>query len=280
MSLIFLCSVFAIISSSKAIINLQVERNTDVATQLLKIRDLITFQNDNITKTATYVYTIENQNENFFVEFFENDTKLEHSIVENDPNQTYLNLNVYLNNFLRPLETATIRVEIIYIKKIKPLNKTRKYGESQLLRYTGNLYFYSNYLTENFMCAIEIKKPIVYSSEKFVPKNDMIIYRSINLKPFSNKKFTIIYENDDPFFIVNYLERTIDVSHYGSIFVEDNVSIRNGGKCVLLLFVVASSSTSICIRTCRAYSLDYTDTYTSACILSDMSISRTLSSVR
>lgn len=217
------------------IINENVDRNINLTTQIVKIKEIVTFRNGYKGNITTYSYVIEDPL-NAHVEFYQNDKILDNDIVTYK-NETYKEYVVKLSKPIRSYDKCTITVKILKPNQLKLLNKMRKPDESQLCQYVGNVFFYSKYTTKNYKCIIDVKNRVLEMSQKFYQDDDdRIIYKVIELRPFSKRKLKLIFENYRPYYLVNDLERTIYVSHYGKILVREKINISNIGKIYALLF--------------------------------------------
>lgn len=210
------------------IINENVDRNVNLTTQIVKIRENITFQNGYKRNITSYSYILENPI-NSYVEFYQDKKKLANEIVVYK-NETY---QEYIVKLLRPVKSFdkdTIRVKVLRTNNVRLLNKKRKPGESQVYEFTSNAFIYSKYITKNFKCVVDVKNTILELSENFHTDDGRIIYKVIELRPYSKRRFKLVFENNEPSYEVNDLERTIYVSHYGKILVEEKINISNAGN--------------------------------------------------
>jgi oligosaccharyltransferase complex subunit alpha (ribophorin I) len=108
-------------------------------------------------------------------------------------------------------------------------------AEKQYVKYIGNAVFYSPYITEVQETSVIVTKPInilSYTKEPSpVKKSDNVItygpYKSH--QPYSIIEMMIHYENNRPFLTVTQLTRTIELSHWGNIAVEEVVDMYHSG---------------------------------------------------
>ncbi|TMW53022.1 hypothetical protein DOY81_001885 [Sarcophaga bullata] len=124
-------------------------------------------------------------------------------------------------------------VELVYSRAIKPYPEEIKQSEKQLVKYHGMLYFYTPYKT------VEQKTQVVLSSSNVITYNQTKPYNlagsKIKYGPYENidaltkENLYIHYENQSPFLTVNRLERTIQISHWGNIAVEENIQMTHSG---------------------------------------------------
>lgn len=222
--LIFSCATLAL----AVIYNEDVEREIDLTTQLARIKEVIKFRNGYKGNIATYSYILQDPY-NTHVEFFQDDKELQYEIVL-PRNETFREFVVKLSHPVKSNKFSRIIVHKVRVGHVKLLNVVRNRGENQIFQYEDNIYFYSKYWTKKFNCVLSVKNEVLEITEKFHQNDENITYRVIEIKPFSSKFFKIIYVNNVPMYVVNSLERTIDVSHYGKIFVEDKVNISNAGN--------------------------------------------------
>ena len=50
-----------------------------------------------------------------------------------------------------------------------------------------------------------------------------------NVEPFSFDEMSVHYENNNPFLVATKLERTVELSMWGNIAVEETIDVRHGG---------------------------------------------------
>ncbi|KAG5866212.1 hypothetical protein JTB14_035253 [Gonioctena quinquepunctata] len=213
-----------------------VERSIDLTSQLVKINTAITFENTgkdpirnlliveepNILGEVSYLSVKDSTKE---------DLKISPSTVENHNDKKFH--NVMLKQSLEPGRSTVISVEEVLTRSLEahPSSITQK--EKQLVRYFGNHYFYTPYVTTKQKTDVILSSRSVenYTKLKPVTMSDTTIsygpYSSI--QPFTQDEMVVHYESNAPFLTVTRLERYIEVSHWGNVAVEEHIEIRHTG---------------------------------------------------
>jgi len=102
-----------------------------------------------------------------------------------------------------------------------------------LVRYFGNHYFYSPYSTAKQVTSVTVASKNIenYSKLKPVALADATIsygpYNDIPAKSYD--ELLVHFENNSPFLKVVRLERSIEISHWGNIAVEEDIEILHTG---------------------------------------------------
>lgn len=130
--------------------------------------------------------------------------------------------------------SLTFNLKTIYSHKLVPFPSEIKQSEKQYIKFTGNLYFYSPYPTEQ-------------QETQVITTNANIISYSQNAKPvskqenklnygtyrdraaFSKEELSVHYENNSPFLTVTALNRHIEISHWGNIAIEETIDLYHSG---------------------------------------------------
>lgn len=136
----------------------------------------------------------------------------------------------------KPVESGkqvTIEVEVVFTEILKPYPAEITQNERQLVLYNGNLYFYSQYLTKKQSTIVNLASDKVESFTQIKPttKSDQTINYGPyeNIKPFELNEIKVHYENNAPFLTVKSMLRTIEVSHWGNIAVEETIDMHHTG---------------------------------------------------
>lgn len=219
-----------LIAKSQSIVNQLVSRTVDITTPLIKERIVILFSNSDNRTVVSYKFHLDPDIDTHFIEF---------ATAKHDPlfyaesrNETYVIYDVALDTELKKQETYMLRVELAYFGNIRPFQKGRKFDESQLMLYKGNFYFYSPYFTSSltviYVCKPNSNLDVDIAPDKISGNN--VTYKFINVDSYTFEMLKMRFTSNDPFLVVKGLFRTIDVSHYGKISVEDRVDVKNEGN--------------------------------------------------
>lgn len=246
------------LNCSSDIINTHVTLIVDISSQLVYVDYSISFYNRGVVDSLKNRYRfIVGEPDRFVIDFFnENGKKLHYNYVNNtalttipvnEQNQFVL-IDVHLDKFVGSSDPPyKLICKIIYLKKLRPVYKTRRYNTSEITRFNGNLFYLSLYETEYFQVDYRIGKNtntsmIVELSAKpqqylLHPDYKLLAYSFTKLKALSYRLFEIVFVNSKPFITVESHERIYDVSHFGRISVENRVTLRNEGDNTVYLYL-------------------------------------------
>uniref|UniRef100_A0A7N8YRP3 Dolichyl-diphosphooligosaccharide--protein glycosyltransferase subunit 1 n=1 Tax=Mastacembelus armatus TaxID=205130 RepID=A0A7N8YRP3_9TELE len=136
-----------------------------------------------------------------------------------------------VHSFILAVE-ADLAPHLAYIG-VSPFPTHITQAERQLVVFQGNHYLYSPYPTRSQTTRVRLASKTVESYTKLgnPSKNDEIIeygpFRDVS--PFSEDTMKIHYENNTPFLTISSITRTIEVSHWGNIAVEETIDLRHTG---------------------------------------------------
>ncbi|KAM7537732.1 hypothetical protein Aperf_G00000076103 [Anoplocephala perfoliata] len=117
---------------------------------------------------------------------------------------------------------------------IKPKPAEVLQGDSQFVELLINVAYFSAYPSRKVSTSVVLSNGQIY----FYSDDIQPVRKSANkisygpfedVPPFDKRIAKFNYENNSPFLAVTSLERTIEISHWGNIAIENHVSIRNYG---------------------------------------------------
>lgn len=156
------------------------------------------------------------------------------SVVTSPAAQTdALTLAIQLPSELSKGKTIDIDVEVVLTHYLTPFPSEILQKEKQLVKYLGSHYLYSPYKVNRQTTKVLTGSKNIESYTKLKPSSQSD--SSITLGPYENvapasiSDFTVHYENNSPFLTVTNLHRTIEVSHWGNIAVEEKLEIVHTG---------------------------------------------------
>lgn len=130
-------------------------------------------------------------------------------------------------------KSLKFEVELVLFFSEKPYPAEITQAEKQYVLFKGNHYYYSLYSTkqQNTVVNLASDKVESYSQLKPTSKSDSAITYGPyeNVKPFEINELSVHFENNSPFLTVTNLVRTIEVSHWGNIAVEETVDLYHYG---------------------------------------------------
>ena len=99
--------------------------------------------------------------------------------------------------------------------------------------YRGNHYAYLPYKCKTQTTKVTLSSSNIENYTKLKPvsqSESTITYGPYsNVEPFSFDEMTVHYENNNAFLEVTKLERTVEISMWGNIAVEEIVDVRHAG---------------------------------------------------
>ncbi|XP_060765785.1 dolichyl-diphosphooligosaccharide--protein glycosyltransferase subunit 1 [Neoarius graeffei] len=140
---------------------------------------------------------------------------------------------VHLPSALAAGAKLRVKVETVFSHVLTPFPTHITQAERQLVVFQGNHYLYSPYLTRSQTTRVRLASKTVESYTKLgnPSKNDEVIeYGPFkDIPAFSQDTMKIHYENNAPFLTISSITRTIEVSHWGNIAVEETIDLRHTG---------------------------------------------------
>lgn len=128
---------------------------------------------------------------------------------------------------------SVIYIETVFTKAQIPHPTHITQQEKQLVRFFGQLYFYTPYKTLSQKTTVLLSSRNVesYTQVKPVSHSDTTITYGPyeNIAPLSNEELMVHYENQTPFLVVSKMERLIEISHWGNIAVEETIDLVHSG---------------------------------------------------
>uniref|UniRef100_A0A8C1X8D4 Dolichyl-diphosphooligosaccharide--protein glycosyltransferase subunit 1 n=1 Tax=Cyprinus carpio TaxID=7962 RepID=A0A8C1X8D4_CYPCA len=121
----------------------------------------------------------------------------------------------------------------VFSHVLKPFPSHITQAEQQLVVFQGNHYLYSPYPTRSQTTRVRLASKTVESYTKLgnpTKSEESIEYGPFkDVPPFSQDDMKIHYENNTPFLTISSITRTIEVSHWGNIAVEETIDLRHTG---------------------------------------------------
>lgn len=223
---------------SARVVNVAVTRDIDITTQITKEKSVIILKNYGETPLRTYTFLLTPNLKNYYIEFTNSDNeKLHHSDGINEKNV----FTVHLDRPVERNDSYELVVSVFSASGVEVRNKKRILSENQILFYKGNVYYYSVYKTfllkVRYICKLNSVCTASYLPHSMESNN--LFYTYSNVVPYSVKEMNISFVNDDAIYAIKNLQRTIDVSHWGRISIEDCLTIKNigGGGCGFLFVI-------------------------------------------
>jgi oligosaccharyltransferase complex subunit alpha (ribophorin I) len=126
-----------------------------------------------------------------------------------------------------------VYIETVFSKYLQPHPSAITQADKQLVRYFGNVYFYSPYKTLTQKTTVHLASRNVESFTQLKPSSQSDTQLNYgpyeNVAPLTKEELVVHYENQTPFMTVTNLERVIEVSHWGNIAVEETIDLVHSG---------------------------------------------------
>merc|ERR1711997_587115 len=213
------------------------ERSIDIASQLVKINTKLTLSNEGQSTLKVFHYTAE---EEAFgkVSYIGASTGRTGEKIYLRATLVTLENNVkgWKIEFDKPLvngQTVTVEVDVFLGGALEMYPTEIEQKEKQLVMYSGSHYAYLPYKCKTQTTKVTLSSNNIesYSKLKPVSQSDAVITYGpySNVEPLSFDEMTIHYENNNPFLVVSKLERTVELSMWGNIAIEETVDVRHNG---------------------------------------------------
>lgn len=152
----------------------------------------------------------------------------------------------YSIEFKGPLESqrsTTVEVEIVLTHELTPYPKEISQKEKQLVKYKENLYLFTPYHVSKQTTTVILPSRNIETYTRLKPvtlSDTTITYGPFEKKaPFSKDELSVHFENNNKFLTVTKLERTIEVSHWGNIAVEETIDLLHNGALLKGLLIIS-----------------------------------------
>ncbi|XKL65763.1 hypothetical protein PGB90_009183 [Kerria lacca] len=211
-----------------------VDRLIDISSQIVKVTNKITFQNAGSDSVSHFVFTVDPK-------VIDNVAVIKGRISDLDVSLSVSEISVenrkaWSIKFENPLESgkfSTVDVYYAFIDYLKPYPTKITQNEKQFVKFIGNSYLYIPYHVSKVTTSVALGTKNVESYTRVEPvsySDSHILYGPYkDLKPYSFHEIEIHYENNAPFLIASQLLRKIEISHWGNIAVEEEITLEHTG---------------------------------------------------
>jgi len=223
-------------SVSKDLMATNVERTVDVSSQLVKINTKLTLSNEGQSTLKFFHFVIEDAafDKVSYIGATSGRTG-EKSYLRTSP-ATLENAKGWKIEFDKPLvngQAVTVEVDVFLGSALEMYPAEIEQKEKQLVMYTGNHYAYLPYKCKTQTTKVTLSSSNIesYSKLKPVSQSDTVITYGpySNVEPFSFDEMSVHYENNNPFLVATKLERTVELSMWGNIAVEETIDVKHAG---------------------------------------------------
>ncbi|XP_034389144.1 dolichyl-diphosphooligosaccharide--protein glycosyltransferase subunit 1 [Cyclopterus lumpus] len=225
--------------SADGLVNEEVKRTVDLGTHLAKITAEIVLSNQGHSAVQSFILAVEAELAPHLAyvgasvkgdEEEDGTLELQQTTIQG---QSGLFYKVHLPSSLAAGAQLKTKVEMTLSHVLRPFPTHITQAERQLVVFQGNHYLYSPYPTRSQTTRVRLASKTVETYTKLgnPSKNDEILeygpFRDV--APFSEDAMKIHYENNSPFLTISNIIRTIEVSHWGNIAVEETIDLRHTG---------------------------------------------------
>ncbi|KAF3855915.1 hypothetical protein F7725_016638 [Dissostichus mawsoni] len=225
--------------SADGLVYEDVKRTVDLSTHLAKITAEIVLSNQGPSAAHYFILAIEAElvpNLAYIGASVKGDEEddgtleLQQTTIQGQSGAFY---KVQLPSSLAAGAQLKAKLEMTFSHVLQPFPTQITQAERQLVVFQGNHYMYSPYPIRSQTTRVRLASKTVESYSKLgnPSKNDEIIeygpFRDV--APFSEDTLKIHYENNSPFLTISNIVRTIEVSHWGNIAVEETINLRHTG---------------------------------------------------
>ncbi|XP_054472873.1 dolichyl-diphosphooligosaccharide--protein glycosyltransferase subunit 1 [Anoplopoma fimbria] len=225
--------------SADGLVNEEVKRTVDLGTHLAKITAEIVLSNQGHSAVHSFILAVEPDLAPHLAyigasvkgdEEEDGTLELQQTTIQGQSGVFY---KVQLPSSLAAGAQLKTKVEMTLSHVLRPFPTHITQAERQLVVFQGNHYLYSPYPTRSQTTRVRLASKTVETYTKLgnPSKNDEIIeygpFREV--APFSEDTMKIHYENNSPFLTISSIIRTIEVSHWGNIAVEETIDLRHTG---------------------------------------------------
>lgn len=141
--------------------------------------------------------------------------------------------SVELRDPLQPERSVPVEIEVVLTHELVPHPKEILQKEKQLVKYRGNLYLFSPYFVAKQTTIVMLPSRNIETYTKIKPvmqSDSTVTYGPFeNKDPFSQEELALHFENNNKFLTVTRIERTIEVSHWGNIAIEETIDLLHTG---------------------------------------------------
>uniref|UniRef100_A0A646QCR6 Dolichyl-diphosphooligosaccharide--protein glycosyltransferase subunit 1 n=1 Tax=Hemiscolopendra marginata TaxID=943146 RepID=A0A646QCR6_9MYRI len=243
-SLALICqinSVFPETINSELVIR-NVDRSIDLASQLVKNNVKMSVENTGSSPIKSILYVIDPAIKDHLAYISasligsnsENARRLLQILpttVDNHRDKSFWRIE--LRNPLAAGKTLQVEVESIFSHHLVPYPSHITQAEKQYVLYHGNVYFYSPYTVAKQTTVVTLTSSTIESYTKLKPvsqSENVITYGPYErVQPLTLVELIVHYENNSPFLTVSDHDRTVEVSHWGNIAVEESIDLRHTG---------------------------------------------------
>uniref|UniRef100_A0A8C1J6C4 Dolichyl-diphosphooligosaccharide--protein glycosyltransferase subunit 1 n=2 Tax=Cyprinus carpio TaxID=7962 RepID=A0A8C1J6C4_CYPCA len=225
-SLALIACFFRASLCAEGLVNEDVKRTLDLSSHLAKITAEIQLANHGASRVNGFTLALE-------AELAPHLAFIGKSLFFVFPSCSGKFFEAQLPSSLAPGAKLRVKVETVFSHVLKPFPTHITQAERQLVVFQGNHYLYSPYPTRSQTTRVRLASKTVESYTKLgnpTKSDETVEYGPFkDVPPFSQDAMKIHYENNTPFLSISSITRTVEVSHWGNIAVEETIDLRHTG---------------------------------------------------
>lgn len=225
--------------NSKLVIS-EVSRKIDLSTQLAKVSTSVTLENVGDSSVGYFHLAIEPSlvDKLAFVGVTaktpeDEDSSLTLKQVDFSTHSETKFFKADLGFRLKPGDAVDLTVEEVFVHAMSPFPTKITQSEKQFVLFSSNHYYYTPYTVKKQTTTVSLATSSVESHSKLKPTS--LSDNSITYGPYSDAEafqvnpMRVHFENNTPFLSVLGMKRTIEVSHWGNVAVEETYHMKHVG---------------------------------------------------
>uniref|UniRef100_A0A6Q2X5S8 Dolichyl-diphosphooligosaccharide--protein glycosyltransferase subunit 1 n=1 Tax=Esox lucius TaxID=8010 RepID=A0A6Q2X5S8_ESOLU len=230
---------FSVFAADDGLVNEEVKRTVDLSTHLAKITAEILLSNQGDSAVHSFILAVESDLAPHLAyigasvkgdEEEDGMLELKQTAIQGQSGEFY---KVQLPSSLGAGAKLRVKVETVFSHVLRPFPTHITQAERQLVVFQGNHYLFSPYPTRSQTTRVRLASKTVETYTKLgnpSKSDDAIEYGPFrDVAPFSEDTMKVHYENNTPFLTISSITRTIEVSHWGNIAVEETIDLRHTG---------------------------------------------------
>ncbi len=225
-----MCLAHLAIIANGELVNKEVIRTIDASTSILKVSTEIKITG----KDKEYIYMIPNTQAEKLSFIGAKAKGLKTLLSVSAPEQVIGTGNFTTYHIELPNESnPTIKIVAILTDYLQPFPAEIKQNDEQLVKLVDSHYFYSKYSTKSQKTSVKLASSNVESYTRKVPHSNrgaLITFGPyLDIEPESWSECIVHSKNHEPFARLNTVQTDIEVSHWGSVSVEEVVELQHAG---------------------------------------------------
>ena len=216
--------------------NTSVERSVNLTGMFCEVTNHVTIHNKGDSTASKYFYTMPLDNHEKLAHIYakvegDNINLLDIDFVETTEN--YALYKIKMPRGVKPGNESILHITEVLSQKMVPFPRNIGIFDEQLLKYEDNVHFFSPYKTDESNISIEFPNESVESYTKLAGsklKSNTLTYAAYtDIAPYSIEPIVLHFNHNTPLPYFSDVERSIEVSHWGNVAINEVYSLVNRG---------------------------------------------------